>query len=710
MRLNRLLVLFMVGTLVLSCKEDGRKNDVKRESVTTELRAPAYPLITIDPYTCAWSTTDQLFDSPVIHWTGKTHSLIGAIRVDGKTYRFLGKEGIPLKSVVPMANEEAWESKFTMKRPVKGWEQSDFNTDAWKVGKGAFGTNGMQQVHTIWETKEIWMRREFVTPEISEDSKMYLMFSHDDDFELYLNGKEVINTGRQARTDVLLELDKSLLNKEGENVIAAHCLDRGGLAYVDFGLYIESDKKEVFAQTATQNKVSLSATQTHYNFTCGPVDLSLKFVSPLLPTDLDLLSRPVNYIDYSIVANDGNDHEVEIYFETTPEWAVNEPSQEVKVNTGDVSGISFVKAGTTSQAILERAGDNVRIDWGYVYLASPQNENTSIGMGDYFKSKQAFGDKAAVEEVQKEIVTKLSEKMVAMYCVNKLGTVSSKPASGFIMIGYDDIESIQYFGKNLKAWWTKDGKVGINEALQTAADEYDKIMEQCVDFDNQLWDEAMKKGGKEYADLCILAFRQSIAAHKLVKDTDCNILFLSKENFSNGSIGTVDVTYPSAPLYLKYNPELLKGMLNPIFFYSESGKWTKPFAAHDIGTYPKANGQTYGGDMPVEECGNMIILTAAIAKMEGNAEYAKKHWDVLTTWANYLIENGLNPENQLCTDDFAGHFAHNTNLSIKAIMGIASYGQLAEMLRKNDIAEEYTIEAKEMVTKWMEMASDEDHY
>ena len=114
--------------------------------------------------------------------------------------------------------------------------------------------------------------------------------------------------------------------------------------------------------------------------------------------------------------------------------------------------------------------------------------------------------------------------------------------------------------------------------------------------------------------------------------------------------------------------------------------------------------------MPVEECGNMIILTAAIAKMEGNAEYAKKHWDVLTTWANYLIENGLNPENQLCTDDFAGHFAHNTNLSIKAIMGIASYGQLAEMLRKNDIAEEYTIEAKEMVTKWMEMASDEDHY
>jgi hypothetical protein len=304
----------------------------------------------------------------------------------------------------------------------------------------------------------------------------------------------------------------------------------------------------------------------------------------------------------------------------------------------------------------------------------------------------------------------MTKNMPAMVCIEKLGDVGKEASSGYVMIAYDDLESIQYFGNNLKAWWTENGTKTIDDALQAASAEHDQVMEHCVAFDDQLWDETLKAGGKNYADLCVLAFRQSVAAHKLVKDTEGNILFLSKENFSNGSIGTVDVTYPSAPLFLKYNPDLLKGMLNPIFYFSESGKWTKPFAAHDVGTYPLANGQTYGGDMPVEECGNMVILTAAIAEMEGNADYAAKHWDVLTIWANYLLENGLDPENQLCTDDFAGHFAHNVNLSVKAIMGIASYGKMAQMLGKDELAEKYTSEAKSMAAKWVGMANDGDHY
>jgi hypothetical protein len=701
------LFALLIGWIAVSCKQT-TKHAI--QSITTELRAPAYPLVTIDPYTSAWSATDQLFNSPVRHWTGKTHSLIGAIRVDGQTYRFMGKEDIPLKTLVPMANEEKWDGKYTTNTPAKGWELNSFNDGKWNSGKAAFGSPEMPVVGSIWKTKEIWVRREFTLPEISAGSNLYLVYSHDDDFELYLNGKKIVETGNSAKSNVLLKIDSGLINTHEKNVIAAHCLDRGGLAYVDFGLYTDGDQKEVFAQTAVQNNVSLSATQTHYNFTCGPVNLNLQFVSPLLPANPDLLSRPVNYINYEVTANDGGKHDVQIYFETTPEWAVNEISQEVQVNKGETGNISFIKAGTTEQPILQKKGDNIRIDWGYIYLAASKKENNSFEIGSYFESKETFAQSGKPGSGVNELKAQMKEKMPVMVCVENLGNVSEKPSSGYIMIAYDDVESIQYFGNNLKAWWTKDGTVTINQVLQTAAAEHDAVMNRCVAFDNQLWNETLEAGGKNYADLCVLAFRQSIAAHKLVKDKQGNILFLSKENFSNGSIGTVDVTYPSAPLFLKYNPELLKGMLNPIFYFSESEKWNKPFAAHDVGTYPLANGQTYGGDMPVEECGNMVILTAAIAQMEGNANYAAKHWDVLTTWSSYLLENGLDPENQLCTDDFAGHFAHNTNLSVKAIMGIASYGKLAQMLGKTDVAEKYTAQAKEMAAQWVKMAGDGDHY
>ncbi len=149
--------------------------------------------------------------------------------------------------------------------------------------------------------------------------------------------------------------------------------------------------------------------------------------------------------------------------------------------------------------------------------------------------------------------------------------------------------------------------------------------------------------------------------------------------------------------------------MNGIFHYSESGLWRKPFAAHDLGHYPCANGQHYSGNMPVEECGNMLISLAAIAEAEGHAGFASRWWSTVKGWAEYLERFGFDPGDQLCTDDFAGHLAHNANLSIKTIEALAAYGRLSEMRGERAVAAKYRRLAEELAAKWCEAAKGGRH-
>ncbi|MBO9204095.1 MULTISPECIES: glutaminase family protein [Niastella] len=454
---------------------------------------------------------------------------------------------------------------------------------------------------------------------------------------------------------------------------------------------------------AQQKEVTVTATRTTYRFVCGPVDLQLQFTSPLLLNNWTVLTRPVSYITAIVQSNDGKVHTAQVYISIPTALCTNKQEQDVYMyQYVTPEGLEVVKAGTKEQPVLQKKGDDLRIDWGYVYLAAKQVPNTTVVIR--IDSTSLIPDGPKPQPGDPRYIRGQAGRAI----LPEIKT-NATPQEQFIMIGYDDVYAVQYFGQNLPPVWRTEGRT-IEKELAHAAAEYKSVMKQCTAFDQQLYTDAVKAGGEKYAQLCVAAYRQSIAAHKILKDPKGEILFLSKENFSNGSINTVDVTYPSAPLYLLYNPDLLKGMLNGIFYYTESGKFTKPFAAHDLGTYPLANGQTYGEDMPVEESGNMLILTAAIAKAEGNANYARKHWKTLTTWVDYLEKEGFDPANQLCTDDFAGHLARNANLSVKAIVAIGCYAMLAEMMHDVPTSMKYRTTAINMAKKWMQLANDGDHY
>ncbi|MEO8110357.1 MAG: DUF4965 domain-containing protein [Ginsengibacter sp.] len=667
-------------------------------------KAPAYPLITHDPYFSIWSMTDTLNASPTKHWTGADQPLTGFIKVDGKMYRVIGSESKAFANIAATADDQPYTVKYAETEPSHGWQNETFNDTKWKNGKAPFSDN-KTTAETRWTSKDIWVRRTFNVNNTDID-KVFLKIKHDDNTEVYLNGEDVYNYKGWLGKFQYIPLNnlKSKL-KKGKNVLAIHVANTAGGAYLDAGIVYEPPiKNNAGAVQAEQKNVTINATQTIYDFTCGPIDATITFTSPLLIKDLTILSRPVSYVTYSVKANDEKKHDVKIYFGASTNLATNTSSQEVVTQKYIASGLSILKAGTKEQPVLQKKGDDLRIDWGYMYVAMPANAKASQNISTVAQATSSLASNAQPVSVIS------AGKNLVLNTVVDLGKVGEVAKEQYFLLGYDDIYSVQYFHQNLRPWWNRDGDQTIEKQLSIAEKDYKSVMDKCEDWNKSLYNDLVNAGGSKYADLCIIAYRQSIAAHKLLQSRRGEILFLSKENFSNGSINTVDITYPSAPLFLAYNPKLIEGMLNGIFYYSESGQWKYPFAAHDLGTYPLANGQTYGEGMPVEESGNMTVLVAALAKAEGNADYAKKHWKTLTTWTNYLMDNGFDPANQLSTDDFAGHLARNANLSVKAIVGIGCYGMLADMLGMKSIAEKYTDTAKDMAKRWTTMADKGDHY
>ena len=255
------------------------------------------------------------------------------------------------------------------------------------------------------------------------------------------------------------------------------------------------------------------------------------------------------------------------------------------------------------------------------------------------------------------------------------------------------------------------------ELIQAALSDPEQILSRCVQFDHGLEADLERSGGRAYVLLGSLAYRQGLAAQKLVVDVDGTPMLFPKENFSNGCIGTVDVLYPQAPQLMLFNTELLKASITPILEYAGLHRWPFAFAPHDLGTYPLADGQVYGGgkktednQMPVEESANMILLVAASVKADVTPAFAEKYWSVLSKWAGYLRVKGLDPENQLCTDDFAGHLAHNVNLSAKAIVALGAYADLCKRTGHVKEGSEYRRVAEQFAAKWTQMANDSGHF
>jgi len=463
----------------------------------------------------------------------------------------------------------------------------------------------------------------------------------------------------------------------------------------------------------TQISLEVTPTQTAYTFQAAGITLNVTFFTPAFPRDLDVLSRPVTYLEFS--ATGAEAHELTLLVDVDPVIAVNTADEPVTWGRSRAPGLNVLSVGSRDQRELSRPGDDLRIDWGYFHLAVPDSQAAQlVESRDALSSFACDGTLPAFDQLDMPRMPRAGAAHLAVAL--PLGKVSATPVERHLLLAYTENYAIEYLGRKLRPYWQRNG-LTVEQMLADAENQYPALAKRGEDFDRELTADLTAAGGPAYAQLANLAYRQTLAAHGFAADVDGTAMLFPKENFSNGCISTVDVLYPSAPFFLFFNPALIEAQLKPVLEYAALPRWKWPFAPHDLGTYPLANGQVYGGgevteddQMPVEESGNLLIMADAMSRETGNWDFVRQYWPQFTLWAGYLRDKGLDPANQLSTDDFAGHLAHNANLSIKAIEGLAAYGQMAQGLGKPDVASEYARLAAGMAGKWQAMAIDGDHY
>lgn len=424
--------------------------------------------------------------------------------------------------------------------------------------------------------------------------------------------------------------------------------------------------KSDFASRLTSQQVT--ATRTIASITLNQVELTFTFASPAFPDEPDILSMPVTLVSFVLKPLDGQSHKVSLHFSLPDNLCYDGNSRpEMYADAFTLNGWQTAVTGQRIQKPLCHSGDHITIDWGYLYLCADLGTVTAPGRGLAMNWDGELTDAVTLRSV----------------------------------IAYDDIASINYFGSLCKAWYRRNG-AQITDAIELAENRFDELLGRCAEWDERVRRDALAAAGEDYAALCAAAWRHTFAAHKLIASPAGEMVLLSKENDSNGCIGTADVSYPSIPLFLRYNPELVNALARGILEFAEMPVWEYDFAPHDIGRYPYATGQVYAAkgfpngqvnppyylypagcdvyamrsQMPVEESGNLLIMLASAQHFGAGKDLAAAHRATLDKWVQYLLTYGEDPGEQLCTDDFAGHLAHNVNLAAKAIVGVACYGRL----------------------------------
>jgi hypothetical protein len=457
-----------------------------------------------------------------------------------------------------------------------------------------------------------------------------------------------------------------------------------------------------------QTNLTLTATRSVFTLQSSGVQITLEYLSPIEPGDLQRQSIPMAWVLVTAQSIDGASHDVSLYLDVTGEWLSGDPTQRFTWAPASVpySGGS-VQAWTmqlAEQQILTEIDD--RAQWGTIILATPRISGLSYQSGPSSTVRTQFVDQGVLLDTDDTSYTSIGgDGFPSFGFALDLGQVGSQPQTRQFSLGQVRTPLVSFLGAPLQPLWTEyfsdwQRMLAFFHADITGARRRADTLDAKVSAD------ARKVGGAEYEALCVLSLRQAYGATELAVGPDNLPWAFLKEIASDGDTSTVDVIFPASPVWIYLDPQYLSLLLRPIFGYAASGQWTAPFAPHDLGPYPTASGYPHNGgeNMPVEESGNMIIMAAAYMRAAPGTTalvYLQSNYRWLKRWADYLVATLPDPGLQNQTDDFAGKIAHSVNLALKGIVAVAAMGQIAQGCGEPADAIYYRNRARQFIAYWL---------
>ncbi|KAL8951783.1 MAG: hypothetical protein Q9222_002274, partial [Ikaeria aurantiellina] len=417
--------------------------------------------------------------------------------------------------------------------------------------------------------------------------------------------------------------------------------------------------------------ISAEYTSTHTVFTlsAGNTTVKLDFLSPVSPNNYIRQSLPFSYLTVS--ASNAGGAGVQVYVDLDETWTGQSGNTLTNYATNDQMAMFQLDvdgAETYTQNPMDQAL------WGTVIFAAKSSSSIQSGRPDSVRS--LFASNGTLSGSTPPYT---AGDVVAI--AHDLGSVSSS-ASAVYAIGYARDAAVNYLG-NPRASYYAATYNSSTLALSHFLDDYDDAAAEASSLDADIDSKATSAAGSNYSDIVALSVRQAFGAADLTipsdtLDTNIVMLFL-KEISSDGNVNTIDVIYPLFPILYVMSPEYIRLVLEPVVQYLEMGRWPAPWTIHDIGSsYPNATGHDDGKaeQQPIEETGNILILALAYSRAVNSTTWADSHQGLFQGYADYLVANGLNISTQLSTDDGQGALPNQTNLAIKAAVGLTAFGAL----------------------------------